>query len=144
MVACLFMGVSLSRNADQQNRLFCFLKDHCFCFFRAHSRLFGSQSRLQINFSSDYGLQTKGTKKCYRTYGMCLCFRHDYRILELRVICRGTRSALICKSSVYFHAPHFVCSGNGTRKIVILKTKSMPVSINAAANCNEHIRYCMI
>ena len=108
-----------------------------FFFFRAHSRLFGSQSRLQINFSSDYGPETKGTKKPYLT---CMSlFRHDYRILKLRIICRGTKSVLICKSSVYFRAPYFVCCGNGTRQIVILKTKIMPVSINAAANCNEHI-----
>ena len=35
--------------------------------------------------------------------------------------------------------PHFVCSRDGTRQIVILKAKIKPVSINAAANCNEHI-----
>ena len=33
----------------------------------------------------------------------------------------------------------FVCFGKGTRQVVILKTKIKPVSINAAANCNEHI-----
>ena len=35
--------------------------------------------------------------------------------------------------------PHFVCSGDGTWQIVILKTKIKPVSLNAAANCNKHI-----
>ena len=45
----------------------------------------------------------------------------------------------MCKSSGYFRAPHFVCSDNETRQIVIRKTKLKPVSINAAANCNEHI-----
>ena len=35
--------------------------------------------------------------------------------------------------------PNFVCSGDGTRQIVNLKTKIRPVSINAAANCNEYI-----
>ena len=66
-------------------------------------------------------------------------FRHDYRILKLRMICRGTRSVLICKSLFYFCAPHFLCSINCTKQIVILKTKIQPVSINPAANCNEHI-----
>ena len=69
----------------------------------------------------------------------CLFFRHDHRILKLRIICRDTRSVFMCKSSVYFCAPHLVCSGNGTRRIVILKTKIKPVSINAAASCNVHI-----
>ena len=69
----------------------------------------------------------------------CLFFGHDYRIFKLRIICRGTRSVLICKSLVYFRAPHFVCSGNGTRQIVILKRKIKPVSINAAVNCEEQL-----
>ena len=37
-------------------------------FFRAHSRLLRSQSLLQIDFSSDYGPETKRAKKRYRTY----------------------------------------------------------------------------
>ena len=106
-------------------------------WLRRCSRLFRSQSRMQINFSSDYGREEKelgnDTKLTY------LFFWHDYRILKSRIICIGTRSVLISKSSVYFHAPHFVCSGNSTRQIVILKTKIKPVSINAASNCNEHI-----
>ena len=112
-----------SRNADQQTRLFRFLKASCFCLFKTYSRLFGSQSRLQINFPSDYGPETKGTKKRYRTY--LSVFRHDHRILKLLLICRGTRSVLMRRSSVYFCHPHFVCSGNGTRRIVILKTKQI-------------------
>ena len=63
--------------------------------------------------------------------------RHDDRSLKLRLICLRTRLVLMCKSSVDFRALHFVCSGNGTRQILILKTKIKPVSINAAANCNE-------
>ena len=35
--------------------------------------------------------------------------------------------------------PLFVCSGDGTGQIVIPKTKIKPVSINVAANCDEHI-----
>ena len=34
---------------------------------------------------------------------------------------------------------HFVCSGNGTRQIVILEIKIKPVSVNAAANSSEYI-----
>ena len=68
----------------------------------------------------------------------CLVFRHDYRILKLRMIFRSTRSVLMCKSSVYFRYPLLICFGNGTRQIVILKAKIKPVSINAAANRNEH------
>ena len=37
--------------------------------------------------------------------------------------------------------PHFVCSGDGTRQIVILKTKIKPVSIKATAKYDEDILY---
>ena len=40
----------------------------------------------------------------------------------------------MCESSVCFRAPHFVCSGIGSRQIVILKTKIKPVNINSAAS----------
>ena len=62
-VAHVLVGVSERRNVDQQNRLFHFEKTSCFCFLRAHSRLFRSCSLLQIDFSSDYGPKTKGAKK---------------------------------------------------------------------------------
>ena len=139
LVARLFMGVSLIRNVDQQNCLFRFSKDQLFLFYRAHSRLFGSQSRLQINFQVNMDRKQKELRNV--TGFTCLFFRHDYRILKLRIICRGTttRSVLVCKSSVYLRAPHFVCSGDGARQIIIFKTKIKQVSINAAANCNEHI-----
>ena len=45
----------------------------------------------------------------------CLFVRRDY-CLKLRIICLRTRLVLMCKSSVYFRAPHFVCSGNDTRQ----------------------------
>ena len=35
--------------------------------------------------------------------------------------------------------PHFAYYGDGTRQIIILKTKIKPVSLNAALNCNELI-----
>ena len=123
----------------QTNKIVYFVcyKTSCFCFFGAHSRLFGLQSLLQINFSSDCGWKRKELRNV--TGLTCLLSRHDYKILKLRIICKGTKSLLICKSSVYFCAHHFVCSGNGIRHIVILKTKIKPVSINADANCNEPI-----
>ena len=55
-------------NEGQQNHLFCCLKDQLFLFFRAHSSLFRLQSLLQIDFSSDYGLEKNWAKKCYQTY----------------------------------------------------------------------------
>ena len=69
----------------------------------------------------------------------CRFFGHDSKILKSRIICRRTRSALMCKSLVYLVPSHFVYSGDGARQIVILKTKIKPVSINAAANCNKHV-----
>ena len=47
----------------------------------------------------------------------------------------------MCESSVYLVHLNFVYSGDVTKQIVILKKKFKPVSINAAANYNEHIFY---
>ena len=64
--------------------------------------MFRSQSLLQINFLSDYGPKTKEAKK--RLQPFMSLFKHDSRILKLRVFCILTRSVLVCKSLVYFSA----------------------------------------
>ena len=139
MVARLFIGVPESININQQNRLFRFLKTSCFYFLENTQGCLGRSQYCKIDFSSDYGPETKGAKKCYRTY-ICLFFREDYRILKLRVIYRCTRSSFNVQNvRSILVPPHFVCSGDSTKQIIILKTKIKPVSINAAANCNEHI-----
>ena len=102
-VVCLFIyDVSESRN-DQQNRLFRFLKDQLL-FFLTRSTLFRSQSLLRIDFSTITGRKQKEPKNV--TGRVCLFFRHDCRILKLRilVICCRTKSVLNSKSLVYFNA----------------------------------------
>ena len=66
-------------------------------------------------------------------------FRHSYKILKLRIICSLTRPVLMCKNSVYFSAPSLRLLWRRYWQIVVLKTNIKTGSMNAAANCNEHI-----
>ena len=64
-------------------------------------------------------------------------FRHDCRSLKLRMICFRTRLVLMCKSSVYFHAPNFVWSGNGTIDKLSLSKQNLSQSVQGRRQLSE-------